>query len=573
VLLCLIATNPRVEMGVDDDWSYIFSAKALAATGHIAYNGWAAAILVPQLYLGALFIRIFGFSFTAVRASGMLLTLLTVPLFYALLRRVRIRAWNATIGTLTLFVSPVYIPLAVKFMSDSFAMFFLAAFLYACIRFVQARTDRRAMLWLASAAALSLVGGAERQTVWLCVLVSLPCLVWRHRTRPAILRAGVVLWGASSGFAVWMNHWFHAQQFVAVESLIGLPYTTSYLRLFGVRLAQSAFVCLLLFLPLGLGVALTLRVKHARQAWITAGTLAVALAGFATVTVRGGGRWWDMWLPGNTVTAQGISWHPEVLGFTPLVVPPWVQAVTALITAAAAVVCMFALWWRSGADAKAPLQETDRSVAWITAAFLVCYLPLVFTRLFSFDRYFLPVLLIAVIWALRWYELRVGERISLLTLVPLVALGFYGVAGTHDLFAMSRARLDAAKELQAAGVPRSAFHAGVEFDQWTQVELTGHVNEPRIRPASAYAPVALPLGLEQLHPSGVYTAHRTLDPSEQQCYLWFVSYTPSIHGQYILQNAPGYCFSDAAFAPARYRTWLPPHDHALYIAEVPQKFR
>jgi hypothetical protein len=50
-------------MGLNDDWPYIWSARLLAEAGHIRYNGGASAMLGWQLYLGALFHKIFWFLF------------------------------------------------------------------------------------------------------------------------------------------------------------------------------------------------------------------------------------------------------------------------------------------------------------------------------------------------------------------------------------------------------------------------------------------------------------------------------------------------------------------------------
>ena len=54
-LFCALATFPVAEIGMNDDWSYVQSARVLAQTGHIVYNGWGAMMLGWQLYLGALF--------------------------------------------------------------------------------------------------------------------------------------------------------------------------------------------------------------------------------------------------------------------------------------------------------------------------------------------------------------------------------------------------------------------------------------------------------------------------------------------------------------------------------------
>ena len=49
--------RPYAEMGIRDDWPYILMAQKLASTGHIVFNGWSAAMLGWQLYLGAGFIK------------------------------------------------------------------------------------------------------------------------------------------------------------------------------------------------------------------------------------------------------------------------------------------------------------------------------------------------------------------------------------------------------------------------------------------------------------------------------------------------------------------------------------
>jgi hypothetical protein len=80
---CTLATYPFVEMGQCDDFSYVRSAKTLAETGHVVYYGWASAMLGWQLALGALFFKIFGFSFTTAYASVLLVALATAFLLRA----------------------------------------------------------------------------------------------------------------------------------------------------------------------------------------------------------------------------------------------------------------------------------------------------------------------------------------------------------------------------------------------------------------------------------------------------------------------------------------------------------
>src|SRR6202051_521092 len=84
LLLAAAVTDPRLEMGVNDDWSYAHTAREFASTGHIAYNGWAVAMLLPQIVWAAVFIKLFGFSFLILRLSTLVLGVFTVPILYYL---------------------------------------------------------------------------------------------------------------------------------------------------------------------------------------------------------------------------------------------------------------------------------------------------------------------------------------------------------------------------------------------------------------------------------------------------------------------------------------------------------
>ena len=120
VPFCALLIHPYAETGIYDDWSYIKTTQILAQTGHVVYNGWATAILGWQLYLGALFVKLFGFSFTAVRLSTTVVAIATTWLLQRTLVRAGVCQWNATLATLTFIFSPLYFPFAFTFMTDVF---------------------------------------------------------------------------------------------------------------------------------------------------------------------------------------------------------------------------------------------------------------------------------------------------------------------------------------------------------------------------------------------------------------------------------------------------------------------
>src|SRR3974390_3019231 len=81
---CFWAAWPIAEMGFDDDWSYIKTAQIFAGTGHFVYNGCARLMLGWEIPWGALFILLFGFSFTAVKLSTFPIALASLLLFHAI---------------------------------------------------------------------------------------------------------------------------------------------------------------------------------------------------------------------------------------------------------------------------------------------------------------------------------------------------------------------------------------------------------------------------------------------------------------------------------------------------------
>ena len=166
LVVSMLLIRPFAEMGLCDDFSYIRTAKLLAETGHLNYFGWATPMLGWQLLLGALFVKIFGFSFTIVRSAVFLIAVATSILLQRTFVRFGLRERNATIATLVLILSPLYLPLSFSFMSDVAGLFSIVVCLYCCVRAVQSQADRSAFYWLVLAEVSSAATGTARQIPW-----------------------------------------------------------------------------------------------------------------------------------------------------------------------------------------------------------------------------------------------------------------------------------------------------------------------------------------------------------------------------------------------------------------------
>lgn len=551
LLLCILAIRPFAEIGLNDDWSYIYSAHVLATTGHVVYNGWAAFMLGWQLYLGALFIKLFGFSFTAVRASIVVLSLVTTALIHALLLRFGLRPWNAALGTCTLVLSPLFLPLAVSFMSDVPSLFCLLICLYGCLRAVQAESDRAANLWLIAAGLTNLAGGTVRQIAWLGVLVMVPATAWFLRRRRGTLATAAVVWLVSLAGVALTLHWFNHQPYVPVEKLIALKTTKAALHIFVKAIFFSVFTVFLLLLPILLGFASHYPLRDAKSRRYALGSTGLILAGVTGLSLfRHTGTRWMTLLLGNYVTAKGVD-LPLTIGISPDILPRTAQACIALVVFITAALLLRMLYEARGSVGARLRSAWSSPLFWLFAPFLAATLVLIVTRSVMFDRYFLTLNVIAIVLLLRLYERRYHQTLPAVCALAVAVFAVYGVAVTHDLFNGARARLAAIDEVRATGVPRSQLRAGFEYDGWTQIELAGYMNDPRIQvPRNATTPWTLPAGIRP------------------QCADWMYGYTPAIHARYIFSNEINFCYAPAPFAPVTYKTWLPPYRRTILILDA-----
>ena len=220
VLLCELISRPYTTMGIADDGPYILMARTLATTGRIAYNGWGAPMLGWQLYLGAALVKLFGFSFTTVRGSTVLVAMVMAFVLQRTLVRAGITEHNATLGTVALVLSPLYLMLSVTYMTDIFGLFAIVICLYGCIRALQSSTSRSTILWLCFAVITNALCGTSRQIAWLGILVMVPSTLWLLRAQRRVLFAGAAANLAGAVFILVCMHWLKRQPYSIPEQVL-----------------------------------------------------------------------------------------------------------------------------------------------------------------------------------------------------------------------------------------------------------------------------------------------------------------------------------------------------------------
>lgn len=559
-LACYWLAWPVTQMGFNDDWSFFKTAQIFAQTGRIAYNGWADPMVGWLIPWGALFIKLFGNSYTAVRLSILPVTLLTLLLFHSTLIRFNIAPRNAVIGTLTLGLCPLLLPFAASYMTDVPSLFVVVLCLYLCQRAALADTPRAAILWLLVAALSNVAGGTTRQAAWLGALVMVPCTGWLLRKNRSVLYASMAIWLASIAAIIACMHWFARQPYAPQASIFPKPPSSVLLGvfqgIFTIDLMGALFLCLLLMIVPVIIIWLPHFGKKADHYIVLfcMGLLPILAIKYLT------GNLGVVW-PASTLNWELSAQQHSLLGTPQMaqasLLPVPARIVVSVILLAALFGCIIAVRKKGWKLIAAAHPDEARQIVWLLGPFSLAYCALLILAVqqgLALDKYvflWMPFAIIASIWL---YQRCIRTELPVASLVLLIVYAAFAVAATHTLFAWHRARFAAIQELRAAGTPPTEIQAGFEYDGWTQIEQSGHVNNKLVK-----------------NPPGAYQPPRSKADLKNLCDYNFLAWAPSLHPKYAVDFGPAACFLPSQFAPVPYTAWLPPFHRDVYIRKVPDK--
>jgi hypothetical protein len=570
VLLAIALTWPFVESGVNDDWSYTKTALDLAQTGQLRYNGWAAAMVGAQAYWGALFIKLFGFSFLTTRMSTAPLAAGCALLLYALHRRTGLSGHLSIFGTLTVTLSPVFIPHAASFMTEVPGMFLFLLSVFGYVRAVEPRDLRNQdgstggigainYKWLVAATIAGLLAGSVRQAFWVLPVLAPLYLIIGRQSNPSNRRTVILLFLLSLlslALAVSAGRWFYAQPYAIHERVTDAFHILRHGKVAPLLLRPilNAWLTLAaLSLPVLLAVSFASRRIFASYRWSLAFAgaciLMAAIATFQKVWFDP--HWIFPWLP-NTFTMT-----PYLTGSTPI--PPidvratlswpfWkgFSVLLMILAFTAGALALLGLLWPPGIKLRALARFRQTSPPLVLfGLFAAGYIPLLVLKSLVpggaglFDRYLLPLVPFATFVGLRIYAAQTAKtRPPFLAWAALILAAYYGIAQTHDYFALLRGRFELTKALEAHGIPRTKIMGGFEYDSWTQITEAGYYNDPRIEnpPLQYVPPVPLPFRTQYIF---------------WQC-------TPVVHPVYIVSLGTHPELTTTDLPAISYRGWLPP---------------
>lgn len=474
-MLLLVFINPLRNVAIADDWDYARSARQLLYTGIFRRSEiMTASAFFPAIW-GALFAKLFGFSFVTLRLSTLVLALGALIFFYALLGELDFQGARRVLAVLTLLVSPVFVFLAFSFMTD---MSFLFAIVGALYFFVRAH-HRQDLRWMFIGSLFSGLAFLTRQLgilipfiVGMMILLDWPASIFpakpggRVRLRWFLAAVGVpgvvfclyFAWAKFLGGATWADG---ARTFGRTWDFWRQPDIAGFL----LRRFVEAIVTLGVYiLPLwfGLAPALPEGWRQWRQSgWWRKIALGFLAALFAAVVIRLAGR--DEWFPylPDQLTRHGMRPYLAYIAYTlniqrPLVVPLSLSVLlTGLGVVAGLILCDGMLRRMTGRAAPefALVYGTTLALAAATMTF------------FSFYEHYLLALMPGVIILVLDMTRRVHFSPGSAT-VGFLLVAVCSMALMRDYFSFTELKWNTAEALHRAGVPIEQIDAGFEWDGW-----------------------------------------------------------------------------------------------------------
>lgn len=470
LLLGTLLVNPSGDFPLNDDWAYAKSVKHLVETGELMLVNWPAMTLVAQIYWGALFCWLFGFSFTVLRMATLLTSLLTVFVFYRLAAGLTTDRRLALFVALLLLLNPLYFSLSFTFMTE---VHFQLVFLLSVAGFVAYLHTAR-LGWLMLAMVFSVIATLIRQTGLFVPLIFAPvCALHYGRSRASLL-AGLPLLAAALtmlGYNLWLK--YGVDYPVNIGRISDLWYTLRQYRLHQLVEKGSSFLYYLGLFVLPVVVLLSNRIRRvARRLPLPVWVLLL----FVSLTIA----YFHSGFPfGNVLYNLGLG--PKLVKDT-----YWEQNIDPQLPGALWLAGLRILGWlgisgllflllgqgvlRSRLRPGSPLIGKIRiGLLGVVLIFLAFH-----TVLPSYyDRYILPPLSLTLLVVLPLAS-RYSRRALAGALTVLGILALFSLLATHDYLAWNRARWSAVDYLiNERGFSIRQIDAGVEVNAWLNGEGGG----------------------------------------------------------------------------------------------------
>lgn len=478
VIWCIAAwiVNPIGEFPLESDWSYARSVEHLLLTGEFRPLGWASMTLATNVYWGALFCLPMGFSFTALRFSGLVASLLTLLGLYVLTRDMEQPRWIAMLVSMTVAFCTLFYAHSHTFQTD---MLFAALSIWAIVLFARSRRGGSG-LHETLGTLLCLAATLSRQFA-LCIPLAffLTGVVNRiDRTALRVLRASapfIVCSATYAIFTVWMNVTGREAKYFSLHTRF-IAGTLAHLGDFIQNWASGVFAAViyagLFLLPLSIVVMwhayLADSKRIARLAMFGA---FVTTLGAAIHSARGASFLMPIWW-GPILTKSGIG--PLLLRDTYILKIDSVQSFSSIFWMAVTIASVAGTILLIALITNVVLSSLQRRHAIDVGASLLIATAGIYLAVSScgiaHDCWFIPLIMFlaaALPASASYFSVSIARRSCIIGGVVVAFFALFSVATTRDYLEWNRIRWEALHTLMRdQRVSPERIDGGLEFNGW-----------------------------------------------------------------------------------------------------------
>ncbi|MGH7847596.1 MAG: ArnT family glycosyltransferase [Candidatus Binatia bacterium] len=449
---CALALRPFENLPFIDDWTYAWSVEQWLRTGELRFSDWSIHYPIVQVLWGALFCLPFGFSFSALRVSTVVLAWLGALAFYAMMRELGRSGAHSLIATFLLLVNPVFFILTFSYMTD---VPFVSLANISLLFFVRSITRKRKIdSWLGSFFALCAFLTRQLAVAIPIALVAYFLVSSYERRLAHFLPAALSLlfmlftplwisyvFGFTKVYAGKLDSiqfWFDVSPFAYASAVMGV--------LAHISLALSPMALPFFFKnhkPLLWMTVLSLLIVGTTL-WVVTGTVILPLEKGST---------WALEELGATLPLLGGARPPrEGMGMRPFL-PLWLNYPLAVLSLCSAAVII--------ARAIELAREKGEKVELLFFIYALFQTALILLLWLFYDRYYVVLLCPLMV-------LLVDKRLADMkfAVFGIAMLFLISLSGTSDSLQVSRATNEAITWLREKGVALADIDASYAFNGW-----------------------------------------------------------------------------------------------------------
>jgi len=443
--------NPIGAFPINDDFSYALNVYYLAVKNVFLLDYFPAMNLVSQTLYGFVFVKLFGFSFTTLRISILLLTITSSFTFKRLLQLIGLKSNLALLMTVLLYFNSLCLPLAFTYMTDMFFGSMLVFGLHYWLKFLKTNQTKHFIGFVL----FCVLAVLNRQHGLILPLLSMAFYKPPYRSIKNVLLVLTPL------FLTWLAHDQYRQFLTHRHIAHGIRYSSDWLQSIGAqsfafyayKVANSIVVIGLIFIPL---VLLQLpKLKTHLKGSIIMTLFSLGLCTYFAWYIR------DNFPIGNI---NGLlSCGPKLIhsGLT-TASPNFLSYVRTFEIILGSI--SFALLPAIGWYAPKAITNMHPKIPLILFLAAGAWLALAITGEAYFDRYNIPVMILLLTALVPNHQPKVS--IYQITAGILIVTSLFSMIAVHDYFSWQKSRRLALDYLEAQDIQPAQIDGGFEYNGW-----------------------------------------------------------------------------------------------------------